>query len=129
MDCKLEMEIPKILWLKKHMPEEKFLRCQFFDLPDFLTYRCTGSSQRSSCSLVCKCSYLPQSGWQADFFEKIGLSELTQGHYRQIGEGEVLTAGKPVGNGLTATAAAELGLLQGTPVGSAVIDAYVTYPS
>ena len=125
-DCKLEMEIPKIMWLKKHMPEENFLRCQFFDLPDFLTYRSTGSSQRSSCSLVCKCSYLPQSGWQAEFFGKIGLPELVQCHYRQIGEGEVLTAGKPVGNGLTATAAAELGLLKGTPVGSAVIDAYVT---
>ncbi len=35
------------------------------------------------------------------------------------------TAGLPVGKGLSKKAAAELGLIEGTPVGSAVIDAYV----
>jgi ribulose kinase len=34
-----------------------------------------------------------------------------------------LTAGQPVGNGLTKQAAEDLGLVEGTPVGSAVIDA------
>lgn len=29
------MEIPKILWLKKHMPADVFAKCQFFDLPDY----------------------------------------------------------------------------------------------
>ncbi|KZS92619.1 Pentulose kinase [Sistotremastrum niveocremeum HHB9708] len=120
----LEMEIPKILWLKKHMTPQNFHRCQFFDLPDYLTYRATNSTTRSSCSLVCKCSFLPQSGWQPDFFEKIGLGELVEGRYKQIGEGEVLTAGKPVGKGLVEGAAEQLGLNVGTPVGSAVIDAY-----
>lgn len=117
------MEIPKVLWLKGHMPESAFKQCQFFDLPDYLTYRATSSLQRSACSLVCKFSYLPQSGWRPEFFEKIGLSDLVNSHYRQLGDGEVLTAGKPVGNGLTAQAASELGLSEGTPVGSAVIDA------
>lgn len=37
----------------------------------------------------------------------------------------MLTAGQPVGSGLTREAAEELGLVEGTPVGSAVIDAYV----
>lgn len=36
----------------------------------------------------------------------------------------ILTAGQPVGSGLSVTAAQELGLLENTPVGSAVIDAY-----
>jgi ribulose kinase len=119
------MEIPKVLWLKRNMPSSSFKRCQFFDLPDYLTYRATSSLKRSSCSLVCKCSYLPQSGWQADFFKKIGLSDLVQTHYRQMGDGDVLTAGMPVGEGLTAQAASELELLAGTPVSSAVIDALV----
>jgi ribulose kinase len=35
----------------------------------------------------------------------------------------VLTAGMPVGKGLTKSAAEMLGLVEGTPVGSAVIDA------
>ena len=37
--------------------------------------------------------------------------------------GLVLSAGQPVGEGLSAAAAAELGLEPGTAVGSAVIDA------
>jgi ribulose kinase len=32
-----EMEIPKILWLKNHMPVELFDRCKFYDLVDALT--------------------------------------------------------------------------------------------
>ncbi|KAJ7762793.1 FGGY family of carbohydrate kinase [Mycena maculata] len=122
----LEMEVPKVLWLKNHMPAELFSRCQFFDLPDFLTYRATTDSTRSCCSVTCKCSFVPNSGWQDDFFEKIGLGELVKGEYKQMGAAKqnVLTAGMPVGNGLSKKAAEELGLVQGTPVGSGVIDAY-----
>ena len=120
------MEIPKTLWLKHNMKPELFARCQFFDLPDFLTYRATGNNLRSTCSLTCKCSYVPNSGWQPQFFEKIGLGEFVQNDYKQLGgaNGNVATAGLPVGSGLSKKAAEELGLLEGTPVGSAVIDAY-----
>ncbi|KAH9950160.1 Pentulose kinase [Amylocystis lapponica] len=122
----LEMEIPKTLWLKKHMKPERFARCQFFDLPDFLTYRATSDNIRSCCSLTCKCSFVPAKGWQADFFTKIGLPEFPQNKYTQLGgaDQKVLTAGLPVGNGLSKRAAEEMGLLEGTPVGSGVIDAY-----
>ncbi|KAJ9478079.1 putative sugar kinase [Pseudozyma hubeiensis] len=131
----LEMEIPKILWLKKHMPAELFKKCMFFDLPDYLTYRATGSLARSNCSLVCKCSYIPpgvdgsELGWQPEFFDQIGLGELVKDDFKQLGgvpgrNGIVLTAGQPVGDGLSAEVAAELGLLPGTAVGSALVDAY-----
>lgn len=117
------MEIPKILWLKNRMKSEHFSRCQFFDLPDYLTYRATGSIVRSCCSLTCKCSYVPGVGWDREFFGMIGLEELLSS-YVQIGAGSgVLSAGEPVGGGLTKTAAEELGLAQGTPVGSGVVDA------
>ena len=119
------MEIPKTLWLKRHMKPELFTRCQFFDLPDFLTYRATANNLRSTCSLTCKCSYVPIKGWQADFFQKIGLGDFVDNNYRQLGGvgGQIATAGLPVGKGLSKQAAEELGLLEGTPVGSAVIDA------
>ena len=119
------MEIPKTLWLKRNMKPSLFSRCQFFDLPDWLTYRATGNNLRSTCSVTCKCSYVPNSGWQPDFFEKIGLGEFVRNKYSQLGgvDGQIATAGLPVGNGLSKQAAAELGLLEGTPVGSAVIDA------
>lgn len=32
------MEIPKTLWLKKHMDPERFRNCQFFDLPDYRAF-------------------------------------------------------------------------------------------
>lgn len=142
------MEIPKILWLKNHMPAERFAQCQFFDLPDYLTYRATSNTARSCCSLSCKCSYVSvaarkarpnakdetpspsdsQSGWDDAFFQTIGLGELVERGYGQIGAvdahgDKLLTAGMPVGQGLSKEAAEELGLREGTPVGSAVIDA------
>lgn len=131
----LEMEIPKVLWLKNHMPAEVFQKCMFFDLPDYLTYRATGSLARSNCSLVCKCSYVPpgvdgsELGWQPDFFKQIGLDDMVRNDFEQLGgipgkNGMVLTAGQPVGNGLAADVAAELGLEPGTAVGSGLIDAY-----
>ncbi|KAK4046299.1 hypothetical protein OIV83_006173 [Microbotryomycetes sp. JL201] len=130
----LEMEAPKMLWLKRHMPKDVFERSMFFDLPDFLTYRATGDLARSNCSLACKCSYVPpgvegSKGWNDEFFTKIGLEEFPKTDYKQVGgqpgkSGLILTAGQPVGTGLSAKAAEELGLLEGTPVGSGVIDAY-----
>ena len=58
-------------------------QCQFFDLPDFLTYRATSDLARSNCSLACKCSYVPpeipgSSGWSAELFNKIGLDQMVR---------------------------------------------------
>ena len=120
------MEMPKTLWLKRHMKPELWSRCQFFDLPDFLTYRATGVNRRSCCSVACKCSFVPvKGGWQPEFFQKIGLGDFVNNNYKQLGgvNGQIATAGLPLGKGLSKRAAEELGLIEGTPVGSAVIDA------
>lgn len=93
----LEMEMPKILWLKNNMPEEKFAECNFFDLGDALTHIATGGDTRSFSSMVCKQGYLPKGvegsveGWQADFLDRIGLRELTSNRFSRIGgvNGEV----------------------------------------
>ncbi|WWC86903.1 uncharacterized protein L201_001782 [Kwoniella dendrophila CBS 6074] len=142
----LEMEIPKTLWLSKHMKEERFKDTMLFDLPDWLTYNATSSIARSACSLTCKCSFVPQGakmvhecdggkeeisqdGWSSRFFNKIGLEQMVQNDFEQLGgipgkNGLVLTAGQPVGKGLSKSAAESLGLVEGTAVGSGVIDAY-----
>jgi FGGY-family pentulose kinase len=123
-----EMEIPKTLWLKENLPADKWDSIgQLMDLPDFLTYKATGSTARSTCSLTCKCSYLPRlvgQGWEPSYFKAIGLECLIDEGFTRMGGKEVLEAGDPLGSGLTEAAAKELGLLPGTPVGSAVIDAY-----
>lgn len=45
----LEMETPKILWLKNNLPKEKFWNKvgRLFDLPDFLTWKATDAFSRS----------------------------------------------------------------------------------
>ena len=87
----VEMEMPKILWLKKHMDERKFQDCEFFDLADALTHLATGAKTRSYCSVVCKQGYLApgtkygEEGWQLEFLEQIGLKDLATDDYAQLG--------------------------------------------
>ncbi|MEM5406414.1 FGGY family carbohydrate kinase, partial [Paraburkholderia unamae] len=45
-----EMEIPKILWLKRHLPATYEAAGHFFDLADYLSFRATGSLARSTCT-------------------------------------------------------------------------------
>ena len=87
----IEMEIPKVLWLKNNMPKELFDQCKFYDLPDALTHIATGSDKRSFCSAVCKQGYVPVGvdgsvrGWQEDFLSEIGLEELTEDNFKRMG--------------------------------------------
>lgn len=87
----VEMEIPKVLWLKNNMPPELFARCKFFDLTDALTYLATGKETRSFCSTVCKQGFVPVGvdgsvkGWQEDFYETIGLGDLVKDNFVRMG--------------------------------------------
>jgi D-ribulokinase len=119
-----EMEMPKLLWLKKHKPAAFNAAGHFFDLVDFLTFRATGSLARSSCTVTCKWTYLAhETRWSDDFLGKIGLPELAADQHRRIG-GEIVAPGTPLGAGLTREAASDLGLLPGTPVAAGLIDAH-----
>jgi FGGY-family pentulose kinase len=123
-----EMETPKLLWLKKHLPKTWKRAAKFFDLPDFLTYRATGDETRSLCSLVCKWTYLGHkgydgAGWDVSYFKQIGLGDLATEKFARIGK-KVRPMGERVGHGLTARAAKELGLVAGTPVSVSIIDAH-----
>ena len=123
-----EMEVPKLLWLKEYLPASWQRTARFFDLPDFLTYRATGDETRSLCSTVCKWTYLGQrggdgAGWSREFFQQIGLGDLAAENFRRIGQ-TIRPMGTPLGGGLTARAAKELGLIAGTPVGGSIIDAH-----
>ena len=87
----IEMEIPKVLWLKNHMTPEQFARCKFYDLADALTHLATGNEARSYCSTVCKQGFVPVGvdgsvkGWQQDFYDTIGLSDLTDDNFKRMG--------------------------------------------
>lgn len=87
----IEMEIPKVLWLKNNMPKELFDRCKFYDLTDALEHIATGNEKRSFCSVVCKQGYVPVGvdgsvkGWQEDFLKDIGLEDLAEDNFKRMG--------------------------------------------
>lgn len=87
----IEMEIPKVLWLKNNMPTAKFSNSKFYDLADALTHIATGQETRSLCSAVCKQGYVPVGvdgsvkGWQEEFLRAIGLEDLCEDNFKRMG--------------------------------------------
>src|ERR1700723_3878562 len=119
-----EMEIPKLLWLKRHLPSTYQAAGHFFDLADYLSFRATGSTARSACTVTCKWNFLAHARtWSEGYFERIGLGDLVSDGYARIGT-EIVVPGTPLGRGLTQSAALELGLREATPVGASLIDAH-----
>ena len=119
----LEMETPKLAWLREHRPAAFARAAHFFDLPDYLTWRATDSLTRSLCSTVCKWTYLGhEARWDEAYFREIGLGELADEGFRRIGT-TIRPMGEPVGT-LSPNAAAVLGLPAGIPVGASAIDAH-----
>lgn len=129
----IEMELPKIKWLKHHRPGG-LDDLKFYDLADYLTHKATGSEARSFCSAVCKQGFVPigvdksTTGWSKEFLEQVDLPELVANDFAKLGgipgkNGTFLSAGDVVGK-LTAKSAEELGLTTECVVGSGVIDAY-----
>ncbi|TWF52086.1 FGGY-family carbohydrate kinase [Neorhizobium alkalisoli] len=117
-----EMEMPKLKWLKAHRPQSWEKAGYFFDLADFLTWKATGSTARSRCTLSAKWNYLSheKSGWDSDFLGAIGLEDLLQ---KGALPAETVGPGETIGE-LSTQAAEELGLDTGIAVAPGMIDAY-----
>ncbi|MEO0917068.1 MAG: FGGY-family carbohydrate kinase [Pseudomonadota bacterium] len=119
-----EMQSPKLLWLKRNMPDTFANARHFLDLTDFLTWKATGSLARSSCTVTCKWTYVARNGgWDASFFQQVGLEEFVEDGFRRIGT-EIAEPGQALAQGLTAEAAEALGLPPGTAVAAGLIDAH-----
>eukprot|EP00002_Diphylleia_rotans_P032232 TRINITY_DN6753_c0_g1_i1.p1 TRINITY_DN6753_c0_g1~~TRINITY_DN6753_c0_g1_i1.p1 ORF type:complete len:509 (-),score=83.41 TRINITY_DN6753_c0_g1_i1:558-2084(-) len=109
-----EMQLPKILWLQRHLPLSYSRVRRFFDLPDMLTFKATGCEARSLCTTTCKWTYaVPHSsinhnlqskqvgqscnstkakqttygveGWSESFLQQCGLSDLCKDSFECIG--------------------------------------------
>lgn len=117
-----EMQIPKLMWLKRNAPD-LWSRLGFaYDLADYLGWRATGSNGRSVCTLGCKWGFLPQEKphWPEDFFAAIDLADFLP---RTGVPEEALAVASRLGD-LTPRAAEDLGLAVGTPVATGLIDAH-----
>jgi len=117
-----EMETPKLMWLKRRFPERWARAGYFFDLADYLTWRASGSLERSQCTLGCKWTYLGHGGdtWRTDYLAQIGISDVLE---RGSLPRQASPIGRPLGP-LTESAARELGLTTQTLVGIGLIDAH-----
>lgn len=117
-----EMEMPKLMWVKRHLPESWAKAGYFFDLADFLTWKATGSPARSRCTLTAKWNYLAHEnpGWSADYLALAGLEDLLEkGGLPK----ETIGVGTSLGS-LSRQAADGLGLDTKVQVAPGMIDAY-----
>lgn len=117
-----EMELPKLLWLKRNLPQS-WARCGLaLDLADFLLWKATGRIAVSACTVTCKWTYLnhEQPGWQQDFLDRMGLADLPTRAQLSVSAQPIGTPAGP----LTPQAAADLGLTTACTVGVGLIDAH-----
>ncbi|MGG7565389.1 FGGY-family carbohydrate kinase [Rhodovulum sp. DZ06] len=124
-----EMQLPKLMHLKRRRPETWARAERIFDLADLLTWRATGELRRAACALACKWGWSPETGWPLALLEALDLSDLPGRGGLPGGDapGAADRAPAPVGaciGRLSAQAAAETGLAPGAPVAAGQVDAY-----
>ncbi len=117
-----EMELPKLLWLKRHLPEAWSRFGMAMDLADYLAWRASGVVTASACTLTCKWTYLNHEtpGWQDDALREFGLGELRS---KLAVPAQASAVGGAVGT-LSDTVAKAWGLKPGIAVGVSMIDAH-----
>ncbi|WP_299154358.1 FGGY family pentulose kinase [uncultured Tateyamaria sp.] len=117
----LEMQIPKLMWLKRQRPELWNKLGYAADLADYLAWRCTGENERSICTVGCKWTYDADNGcWDDRFFNQVGLPDLRA---RAALPDTACEIGAPLG-ALTQSAADDLGLTTQCHVAVGLIDAH-----
>lgn len=117
-----EMQLPKLLWLKRNLPASWMRIGLAFDLADALAWRACGRVAMSACTVTCKWAFLNHEapGWQQDLLDRIGLEDFRA---RTGLPDRPEPIGAPSGN-LTFPAAAALGLTTSCVVGTGLIDAH-----
>jgi FGGY-family pentulose kinase len=115
----VEMELPKVLWLKRRFPARYAAAWRFHDLADHLVWRACGEDVASVCTLTCKWNYLAHEGrFSSSLLDAIGLADLPS----KVPQ-EVRQLGTAAG-ALRPEAAAQLGLRPGIAVATGIIDAH-----
>ena len=118
-EVSIEMELPKVLWLRRRFPERYAAATRFFDLADYLVWKCCGTDAASVCTLTCKWNYLAHEGR----FPQAMLSAVGLGDLASKLPAHILPLGSSPGR-LSASAAQALGLSPGVIVATGIIDAH-----
>ena len=111
---------PKMCWLKEHDGARYAQMDYLLEYTDWLAYRLTGRFTLNRNTVTQRWFYhTPSGGWPLDFFATIGLADLAPKFPATVlGAGEIVA-------GLSANAAAELGLPVGIPVVTGGGDAFI----
>lgn len=118
-EVSVEMELPKVLWLQRHLPQRHAMVHRYFDLADYLVWRATGTDVASVCTLTCKWNYLAhENRFAGSLLRDAGLRDLLE----KV-PAKVLPLGSAAGM-LHPRCAAELGLSTATVVATGIIDAH-----
>lgn len=118
-EVSIEMELPKVLWLRRHFPDRYAATQRFFDLADYLVWRSCGADAASVCTLTCKWNYLAHEGrFPQAMLRAVGLDDLTAKVPSRI-----LPLGSSAGK-LTAAPAQAFGLSRDVVVATGIIDAH-----
>jgi FGGY-family pentulose kinase len=118
-EVSIEMELPKVLWMKRHLPDRHAQVARYMDLADYIVWRMTRADVASVCTLGCKWNWLAHEGrFSSTLLEETGLEDVPK-----LVPSRVLPIGSIAGY-LTGAAAAELGLTPGIPLATGIIDAH-----
>ena len=110
----------KALWIKENCPDLWNRSTRLYECVDWLVYKLTGQYTASlNCASTRWYYNTEDGGYPIDFYEKIGLGDLIEKLPPRV-----LPMGDYVG-GLTASAAQDMGLKEGIPVGEGGADAFV----
>ena len=118
-EVSIEMELPKVLWLKQNFPERYASTWRFFDLADYLVWRASDADVASVCTLTCKWNYLAhEDRFSENMLNAVGLGDVT---------GKIPPKVMPLGSAagtLSSRAATAMGLPAGIVVATGIIDAH-----
>ncbi|AWN15273.1 FGGY-family carbohydrate kinase [Salinisphaera sp. LB1] len=122
-----ELELPKLLWLARHRPDQYERAAIFLDLADYMTARAVGglggeaAPTKSVCTQVCKWLYLAHEGrWPTDLLQQLGLESLLD---KPRMTGPIRAPGAPAGR-LAPEVAEAFGLTGEITVATGLIDAH-----
>lgn len=122
-----EWMIPKIMQILDEAPEIYELADRFMEAADWVTMMLTGEEKRNSCTAGYKAMWHKQKGYPSTEFFK-ALDERMEHVVTDKLSTDIYPLGGKAGE-LIQTMAAKIGLLPGTAIGIANVDAHVSLPA
>ena len=121
-----EWMYPKIYETLRHAPEVYDAADRFMEAGDWIIWQMTGEETRSACCAGYKAYYHHEKGYPSkDFFKAV--DPRMENIVEEKLDAPIKGVGEKAGH-LTASMAREMGLMEGVPVATCIIDAHASLP-